>query len=81
MDILVKVPSNRKCAGSVDNKGDCWMLSFGDLDTPKTDVEVECTTVQLLEIRQAIDEAILQRIRVIETAPEKASTPTHRGSC
>jgi len=49
MNIKVIVASSRKCPASVDWNKDFTkaVLSFGDLETPDTDVEVEFTMEQL----------------------------------
>jgi len=65
MNILVTVSEDRKCSASIDSKtasanmgNPIWILSFGDLDKPDTDVEVNFTIKQLKELKKTIDESI-----------------------
>lgn len=59
MDIKVKVPSKRKCSASIDViDRNLALLSFGDLETPETDVEVEFTLDQLKELKNVADKSI-----------------------
>jgi len=54
MNVLVKVPKDRKCAASIDIVDTLARLSFGDLDTPEVDVEVDFTLEQLTELMQVV---------------------------
>jgi len=58
MNIKVLVKTERKCAASLDwKRGKVWVLSFGDLDRPDTDVEVEFTPAQLNELEVVVRNA------------------------
>lgn len=90
MDILVEVSKNRKCPASLDWQGDHWILSFGDLNKPNTDVEIEMAPKQLAELHSTIHSAeaeLHRRIEAEREAREKAKkakdkAPTiHVGSC
>lgn len=68
MDIRVRVSEKRKCAASIDwEVGDAInqsmikklaVLSFGDLSTPDTDVEILCTLPQLRVLNKITTKAI-----------------------
>lgn len=75
MDVKVKVPSDRKCFGSIDWDEDAgedgeWTLSFGDKETPETDVEIKFTHSQMLELKG-----------LLSTVGEKPPESIHRGCC
>ena len=61
MDVFVTVPSERECPASLDWRGKSdeedgvWVLSFGDLEREKTDVEVEFSIEQLAELREILN--------------------------
>ena len=79
MEIKVLVPSNRKCPASVDWNDDFTKatLSFGDLGTPGTDVEVEFTVEQLGELGVVAVEA---EIAGNEARAKKKRNPTFSGN-
>ena len=68
MDIKVRVSEKRKCAASIDWEAGKQLneiqiqklaiLSFGDLKTPDTDVEILCTLPQLRKMNAVISRAI-----------------------
>lgn len=68
MDIKVRVSEKRKCAASIDweagkrvNESQFQklaILSFGDLETPDTDVEIEFTLTQLRRLNVIVTKAI-----------------------
>lgn len=90
MDILVKVSYDRKCFASVDwnsTKG-LWVMSFGDLEKPDHDVEIEFTPIQLSELRgmlngmdmvQKVEEK--PKVEKVASAPTNSQTDSHRGLC
>ena len=59
---MVKVLAERKCFASIDfetGQGkykNVYVMSFGDLNKPDTDVEVEFTSKQLKELRILLNE-------------------------
>jgi len=59
MDIMVTVPSERKCPASIDWSASFSIatLSFGDLETPGTDVEVKFNHEQMSELVKVVNEA------------------------
>lgn len=62
MDILVKVSRERICSASIDwqkglSEDGFFIMSFGDLDRPDQDVEIEFTEAQLTELQMTIREA------------------------
>ena len=77
----------RKCSASIDviNVGNrISRLSFGDLDKPETDVEVDFTYEQLLELRNVTQKAVKDMEAVIEEQAkklERESPKKHYGSC
>ncbi len=90
MNILVKVPKQRKCSASIDvlsYSDGLSMLSFGDLETPQTDVEVEFTYLQLKDLKEVVANAIKDLKKGYEEykkAQEKAISRRgreHHGSC
>lgn len=91
MDILVKVSTKRKCAASIDviNAADKTVrLSFGDLETPETDVEVDFTLDQLRELNAVstkaltdLEQAIEERARMLERIERDKKRREHYGSC
>lgn len=103
MNILVTVSEDRKCSASIDSKtatgnmnNPIWILSFGDLDKPDTDVEVKFTIKQLKELKETIDKSIEQfnefqreleekrskeRTLLAEKRKEKREGEYHFGSC
>lgn len=84
MDIIVKVPTGRKCAASIDwnNSYTKAILSFGDLETPGTDVEIEFTVKQLAELGCVVVNAeIAGNNNRSEIAAKKSPTIYHGGSC
>ena len=84
MDILVRVPTKRKCAASIDwkEKFTKAILSFGDKETPNTDVDVEFTPQQLEELGCVVGDAIVAgnegRARA---AAKKQNVIYHGGNC
>ena len=79
MDVKVRVSEKRKCAASIDwEAGDTIqsytqklaVLSFGDLVTPETDVEVLFTLTQLRKLRAVVAKAI-----------KNFEKETHYGQC
>ncbi len=84
MDIKVKVPTERKCAASIDWNGSYTkaILSFGDRETPDTDVEIEFTVEQLANLGCLTVEAEIAgnegRSRI---AANKKNKPYHGGLC
>lgn len=83
MDIKVKVPSKRKCSASIDViDRNLALLSFGDLETPETDVEVEFTLDQLKELKNVADKSIEDWEKNLEDwIVEKETKIVHRGHC
>lgn len=99
--MLVKIPNDRKCAASIDIITDTMgvplaVLSFGDLDAPETDVEVQFTLEQLAELLQVVAlgynqlEAVVTehntKLQEAEEAKKKAKREArpirrHMGSC
>lgn len=61
MDIKVKVLAKRHCFASVDFEygsggyKNVYVMSFGDLKKPNTDVEVEFTPTQLKKLRDLLN--------------------------
>jgi uncharacterized damage-inducible protein DinB len=103
MNILVTVSEDRKCSASIDGKlvnyhsnNPIWILSFGDLDKPDTDVEVKFTIKQLKELKETIDKSIerfdsfqkeleekrsKERTLLAEKRKERREGEYHFGSC
>lgn len=87
MNIKVLVPADRKCAASID-----WdrafskaTLSFGDKETPETDVEIMLTVSQLAELGCVVMEAEVAgneaRAKAKAEAARKETRTYHGGSC
>lgn len=73
MDIKVFVPLKRKCAASLDwgccqCGEDAWILSFGDLNRPDTDVEVCFSSAQLNELEVVVKAAQTRYSQMIKDA-------------
>ena len=84
MDIIVKVSTERKCAASVDwtKKYTKAILSFGDKETPETDVEIEFTPEQLEQLGCVVGPAIVAgNIGRDRAKAKKAGKPYHAGLC
>jgi len=91
MDIKVEVPLKRKCPASLDTCGKIAVLSFGDLDKPDTDVEVEFSLSQLKELQRVVNEGVKNLERSIADIDKRQKDhdniyfgldkETHTGSC
>jgi hypothetical protein len=70
LEILVRVSKERICAASLDWEEDTpeghWLLSFGNIGSPNTDVEIEFTEMQLGKLKETVN---------------SASKPKHLGGC
>lgn len=77
MDIKVEVPRKRKCHSSLDwnNDKQCWIMSFGDLRKPETDVEIEFTPTQLHDHRKMVND-LYRKLK-----KDFASKEVHVGTC
>lgn len=84
MNIKVLVPAERKCAASIDwDRGFTKAtLSFGDKDTPETDVEIMLTIRQLAELGCVASAAeIAGNEGRARAKARRANEPYHGGSC
>jgi len=84
MNIKVLVPSERKCAASIDwDRGfSKATLSFGDKETPETDVEIMLTISQLAELGCVVGAAEIAGNEARARAKaRRAKEPYHNGSC
>ena len=96
-NVLVKVSKDRKCAASIDivdtTEAPLAKLSFGDLDNPEVDVEVDFTFEQLTELMQTVMlgynelEMAIKSLDAKEKAKKEAAKEkrhrqtAHMGSC
>lgn len=56
MNILVRLGRERKCFASLDQKGSFWLMTFGTLQRPENDVEIEFTQMQLDKLRDMLNQ-------------------------
>ena len=85
MNILVKVSEDRTCSGSIDTiNHQIYILSFGDLVTPNTDVEIEFNIDQLKKLNETTNAAIKDYTDFQKAEKEKEKQKAkiyHNGSC
>ena len=60
MNIKVRVSRDRRCFASLDKVEEIpqayWIMSFGDKNRPKTDVEIEFTSKQIRNLKDMLNE-------------------------